>query len=275
MASLLDRLVAGASPALAHALRTSVGADRLGVAFAAGYQAALHVLVPSLPDVVASLAASEAGGAHPRAIATTLVGGRLHGVKTFATQGPSAQVFLVLASEGVDAAGRARLRLAWVERAAAGLSLEATPPTPFCPEIGHALLRLDATPVREVLPGDGWTELVKPFRTVEDIHVHAAAIAYVLGVGARHAWPTSARAELAALLLTFVALAARPPADPAGHVALAGALALSRQVLATHAALWDGVDADERARWQRDQPLFRVAEKARAARTEAAWAVTA
>jgi acyl-CoA dehydrogenase len=227
---------------------------------------------------VASLAASEAGGAHPRAIVTALApapggGFLLRGAKTFATQGPDAEVFLVLANAGTDDAGHVDLRVVRVRRGAPALTITPAPPTPFCPEIGHAQLVFADTPVvaADVLPGDGWIDWVKPFRTVEDVHVHGAVLAYVLGVAARHAWTATAHEELAALLVSFGALAARAPTDPATHLAVAGAIALARRTLDAHAPLWDAAPPDERARWQRDQPLLRVAEKARAARSAAAW----
>src|SRR5262245_6416593 len=47
--------------------------DRLGFAFATGYQAALVALCPELPaDHVSGLCATEEGGNHPRAIQTRL-----------------------------------------------------------------------------------------------------------------------------------------------------------------------------------------------------------
>jgi acyl-CoA dehydrogenase len=261
-------------------VRAGAVADRVAFAFAAGYQAALRALVPSLPEHgVVSLAATEAGGAHPRAIATMLRqdndggGFRLSGVKTFATQADAATIFLVLASEGTGSDGRAQLRVARVARDAPGVTIEPQPPMPFCPEVGHAVLRLTDVPLADtdVLDGDGWREVVKPFRTVEDIHVHGAVLAYVLGTAARYAAPREALEALAALLVTFGALAARDPSDRATHIVLAGAIATARRTLETHASLWDAAPADVRERWLRDQPLLRVAQKARSARTEAAW----
>ena len=40
-----------------------------------------------------------------------------------------------------------------------------------------------------LLPGDGYDVYVKPFRTIEDIHVHAATIAYLVAEGRRRGWP--------------------------------------------------------------------------------------
>jgi acyl-CoA dehydrogenase len=279
---MLDRLLSVREwpVSYARAVQAAAATDRTGFAFAAGYQAALRALVPALPhEGLVSLAASEIGGAHPRAIATTLVdagdgGLRMHGRKSFATQGDQASVFLVLASAGTSADGRARLRVVQVARGAPGLVIEPAPPTPFCPEIGHARLTLRDVPVdaSDLVDGDGWTDLVKPFRTIEDVHVHGAVLAYVLGVSERFAWPHELREPLAALVAAFAALAARDPADAATHIALAGTISLARSTLAAQAAAWARVEADERARWWRDQPLLDVAAQARAARTQAAWA---
>src|SRR5438067_2330425 len=91
-------------------------ADRLGHAFAAGYGAALARLfdhaaaAQSLPPFppprgLVALAATESGGAHPRAIATRLEkeGGALllRGEKTFVTLAGAAEELLVVASRGV------------------------------------------------------------------------------------------------------------------------------------------------------------------------------
>ena len=56
--------------------------DRLGYAFVAGYSAALARMFPGAP-ARSALAVTEAGGNHPRAIATRLADGKLTGEKTF------------------------------------------------------------------------------------------------------------------------------------------------------------------------------------------------
>ena len=69
-------------------------ADRLGWAFASGYQAAgVAAFGPHLPgeDRPTALCATEAGGAHPRAIQTMLKDGRVSGTKGFVTLGPFAE----------------------------------------------------------------------------------------------------------------------------------------------------------------------------------------
>jgi hypothetical protein len=281
--SLAPPLPPAAPATLVRAVGAGAAADRVGHAFAAGYQAALRALVPALPEGgVASLLATEAGGAHPSAIATRLDAGALTGEKTFASQGEEADWLLVLATAGDEPAPaggrpRKRLRLVRVPRGAAGVTVEPLPLTPFCPEVRHARVRLTGVRVRDedVLPGDGWTDHVKPFRTIEDLHVFGAVLAYVWGVGARHRFPAAPREALSALFASLAALAAADPRAAGTHLALAGTIALARRVLADLEPAWADVDEAERARWQRDQGLLRVAEAARAARTAAAWGALA
>jgi alkylation response protein AidB-like acyl-CoA dehydrogenase len=266
-------------------------ADRLGYAFAAGYGAALARLFdhaaatqrlstsrpfpdPPLRGPIA-LAATEQGGAHPRAIATRLdkQGGAqiLTGEKTFVTLASVADELLVVASRGASAEGKNRLRIARVPMRAKGVVMTPRPETPFAPEIPHAIVRFDGVVLedRDVLPGDGYDVWIKPFRTIEDVHVLAATVGYVIGVGRNHGFSRAVLAELAASALALIDAGARDPSSPLTHVVLDGAFATVRRLLGT--IDWETVEAEERARWHRDAPLLLVAEKVRAARTEAAW----
>ncbi len=253
-------------------------ADRLGFAFVAGYEAALFALVPELDRTrPVALCATEAGGGHPRAIRTRIEpaadGFRLFGEKTFVTLGDRASTLLVVATSGVGSEGKARLVVARVEASSAGLTLSTLPPLPFCPEVGHAKIALEDVWVRaeDVLAGDGYDRYLKPFRTVEDVHVHAAVLAHVLGVGARHGWPLALREEIASLLAALAAIAGSDPSAPETHAALAGTLRLARRLLDECEPRWAEVGADAGERWKRDRALLAVAEKVRAARLESAW----
>lgn len=251
--------------------RAAVGgaiADRLGYAFAAGYGAALQRLVPELGGRRACLAATESGGGHPRAMLTKLEKGRLVGTKTFATLAPSADEILVVASIG-ERDGKNELRVVRVPRERPGITIEPRPPWPVAPEIPHAIVTLDtAVDEADVLPGDGYDRYLKPFRTIEDVHVMAATVGYLLGVG-RGSWPREVHEALCASYAAFRALGAADPSHFGTHIALAGAHAELRRTIG--ALDWSTVDATVRERWERDAPLLEVAGKARDARREAAW----
>ena len=279
-----DRRARGATT-IDRALLGGVAADRLGFAFASGYAEALHALVPSTRGRLTALCATEDGGAHPRAIRTALVadgdgGYRLTGRKRWATIASASSELLVIASIGTDDAGRNRLRAVRVATDAPGVRLTATS-APFVPEIPHAEVELDQVRVAatDVLPGDGYDVYLKPFRTIEDLHVHAALLGYLVGVTRRHGLdPSLTERALALAAATRAAAAADTGAPsahlaaPATHLALAGLLALVTDLVAAIETAWAPLAGDEHARWQRDRPLLRVAGNARTARRDHARA---
>jgi acyl-CoA dehydrogenase len=245
-------------------------ADRMAFAFAAGYHAALRHLVPSLPrDHRAALSATEQGGAHPRAIATRLSDGRLSGDKRWTTLGDVARTFLVVASTGLDAAGKNRLVIVRVDRDRTGLSVMPMAETPFAPEVRHVELALrDVLVSREdVLPGDGYEDFLKPFRTIEDLFVHGALLGYVLGIARRHGFEHAFAEEVIAAIVTTRALAAVDPRALETHLALAGVLRGVERLVTAEDDRLAAVDP----RWSRDRALLTVASRARELRREAAW----
>lgn len=265
---------AGAST-IDRALIAGAHADRLGFAFAGAYSEALRALVPSLGDRVAALCATEEHGAHPRAIRTTLVadgagGFRLTGHKRWATGGTAASELIVLASVGHDGA-RNLLRAVRVPVGARGVRLRASA-APFVPEVPHAEVELTDVPVpaADALPGDGYDDYLKPFRTVEDLHVHAALFAYLAGAGRRHRLAEDLVERALALAATARGLADLPPLSPALHLALAGLLDLAAALVEQFDRAFTATAGDEQLRWARDRPLLRIAASARAARRQRA-----
>ena len=148
------------------------------------------------------------------------------------------------------------------------------PPTSFVPEVPHARVRLDGVRVERsaVLEGDAYVKIVKPFRTIEDIHVHAASIAYLVAEARRRGWPQGWIERAVMLLHALARLATLDPLASATHVALSGALGLGEKLVAEADALWSNSGDDPAAaRWARDRKLFGVAAKARVQRLAAAW----
>jgi acyl-CoA dehydrogenase len=264
--------------------RAIVGAasvDRLGFAFAGGYAAALSAMVPSLPrETLASFAATEEGGAHPRAIKTTLThaqggGFVLSGAKKWVTLGPDGGAAVVVArlADARSAEDRPRLRVVRVDAGAPGMTITPLEHTAFVPEIPHASIRFDDVRIASeaVLPGDGYDLYLKPFRTIEDIHVHAALWSWLLAIGVRAMWPKELLARATALLVSTRALAAEPATSPQLHVALGGVIEESKALVLAIEPCWSAVDTHLRARWERDKVLLSVATSARVQRLAKAW----
>ncbi len=254
-------------------------ADRVGWAFASGYQAALRALFPDAPaDRICALCVTEADGNSPKAIKSRLTkdgaGWLLNGAKRWSTLGPDGSLFFVAARDEAASRERAAIRIARVDSIAPGLKIETVPATKFVPEVPHAQLQFENLKVAAgaLLPGDGYADYVKPFRTVEDIHVQAAVLSYLMREGQRLSWPQGWLERLSALLASLGKIADMPAAHAETHIALAGALAIGAELMRETDALWLQAASEPAAlRWQRDKELLQVAGKARDLRTQRAW----
>ena len=72
--------------------------------------------------------------------------------------------------------------------------------------------------------------------------------------------------------LAIIDVGAREVTSPLTHVILAGLFGSVKRLAAATAPEWTKVAEDERARWERDQPLLLVAEGVRAKRSDRAFA---
>jgi acyl-CoA dehydrogenase len=266
--SPVDRAIAGGAVS-----------DRIGYAFASGYQAALVALVPGLPaDGAASFCVTEEGGNRPRNILSRLGPGApgrrvLTGTKRWSTMAPLATTLVVIANAGTRDDGRPVLAGVRVPVTAKGLTVTEMPSPPFVPEVTHAELGFHGVEVAEsdVLPGDAYDEYVKPFRTVEDLHVQAGLLGYVTAVAFRHGFPETVRERLVALVVAARGVARLDPRRAETHLALAGLLAQIATVVADADSSWASVGDSERERWYRDVALVGVAQRARSERRARAF----
>lgn len=263
---------AGRTP-LHAAVHVAAGADRLGHAFAVGYPAALEHLIPGI-DLPCALCVTEAEGNSPRAIATTLEAADGHyllrGTKTFVTFGTLAKALIIAARVGQLPDGRPDLAVVRIPADREGVVLTELPPTPFVPEVVHASLALDGVSVfdEERMPGDGYLGYVKPFRTIEDVHVYGATLGYLLGWARRARVVEDLLPDISASLLALDGLLALDALDPRAHVALHGVHRRVTDLLEGEGftELLATADEGERQRWSRDRALLGIAQKARRAR---------
>lgn len=157
-----------------------------------------------LPDfasgtLTASVAISEPGsGAHPKHLKTMARrngdGFVIDGEKAFVTNGPIADLFIVLAITGNEA-GRNRFSAFLVPKDAPGFEIVATKPLGFLKPSPHCQLRLTSCRVPEAAmlgsEGTAYDRMALRFRDVEDA-VGAGGLIGIAGhllrlVGARHA----------------------------------------------------------------------------------------
>jgi acyl-CoA dehydrogenase len=131
--------------------------------------------------------------------------------------------------------------------------------------VPHARIHLQevAIDTASLLPGDGYSNYVKPFRTLEDTFVTAAALAYLLREARARGWPADLRERLSAALSALAMVAQSHRDAPTTHVALAGALHWAAALYDEAGALWATTPEDPASRrWLRDAPLFAVAASA-------------
>ncbi len=270
----------------ALAVAGGFAADRVGWAFASGYQAALRALLPDLPrDVLAAFCVTEAQGNRPRDIHTTITPQpdgslRIEGAKRWTTLGPASTLLLVVgampaasALHAEGGAGRPALRVARVPAASVGVTLQPMPPTRFVPEVPHAQVLLHNVRVGAdaLLPHDGYDAYVRPFRSIEDVHVTLAVLACLLREGRARGWPAAFNEQLTATIALLLHLAGDDLRAASTHVVLAGALRVAHRLYADATPFWATAGDAAAARWLRDVALFDVAGAARELRAARAW----
>lgn len=256
-----------AGDSIERAILRGAQADRLGLAFIGGYGAAITSLDPTITELGA-LCATETGGGHPRAMQTTLVDGVLNGTKTFVSGGALAKQLLVVAKIG-EREGRPELKVARIRADAVGVQHESGLELDFIPEVPHGVVTFTNARVDAVLEGDGYERYLKPFRTIEDLHVFGAVLGCLVSSG-RNTLPRGALEQLLAQLAAIVTVARHDPLDAATHLALAGIISSSKSLV-------DALDLNAfapefRVRFERDRRLLNIASKVRDQRREKAWA---
>ena len=278
--ALRDPAPIDAHTPFARALLHGAAATSVGKAFQAGYQAALRALVPGETAPLVALCVTEEQGQHPKHIQTSLTlqegGVRVRGAKKWAMAGEGVLLIVANASAGfpsgkVNAAeARPSLKLLRVPTSTSGLTRIEMPPTRFIPDVPHTRLELDLTlPETAILPGDGYADYVKPFRTLEDIHVHASVIAFVLRLAASTPFARALTEPACSILLALEAHAESP--TPALDVALTGTLALAHRFFGEADTMLFQRDDEASRGWQRDKAILLLGAAAREARANKAW----
>lgn len=266
-ARLLARL-GGTPQPFELALLGGLQAATPGLAFLAGYQAALRVLWPAAPWTAGALCVTENRSTRPADMNTRIEGLQISGRKDFVTAAECADWLLVAARE--EGEGQMpRLALGVVRQGAPGVRIEPLPALPLMPDIGHARLHLQQAQ-GERLAGDGWDAYVKPFRSIEDVHVLTAVTAWLYGVGQDSVWPQALQLRLLGLLAGCAEVARQCPSTPASHVLLAGLFAQFAALRGEVDAAMAGGPAEWAALWQRDRNLLEIARTAREKRLEKA-----
>ena len=268
-----------ASHPLAWVVQSAANARDLGQAFACGYFAATEQLLARCGLATpqgqrVSLAVTEPGGGHPRALRSNvqLRDGELvlSGEKVWTTLADLATHLLLIVRDEREASSPSDLPrlvafLCPVDRA--GLTVELLPETPFCPELRHGRLlfeQLSVTP-EERVAFDAFTQLLKPFRSLEDASVATAVLAFLCRLTVQRGVDPAFTARTLLLLQSVVSLA-QAPDGPFVWVALAGLMDELQALLSELAHALRAAHPDDADALQRDLPLLAVTARLRATR---------
>ena len=222
--------------------------DRPWLVYAIALQAALRRLLEDRAATPTSLGsseilcfcASEAGGNHPRAIETVIQqgpggGSTMRGVKRWATLAPVADRLLVIASVGWKDE-RNHLRALLVPADTPGLYVEdmtipgAKGTTLHLP---NGLVQIEDVRVLDemMLPGDGYSDYLKPFRTLEDLFGSASRACAMLGLARRHEAPEAVIERIVGVLGSLQAVSDAPHRPASQLVIGAAEAALDEQLV--------------------------------------------
>ena len=162
----------------------------------------------------------------------------VNGVKSFVTLGSFASSLLVLAHDVDEAApGPAtataseskplkKLRVVRIDSKLPGVHLEDLPSLSFIPEISHARVSFTNVELSEsdLLPNDGYIGYLKPFRTIEDMHVNASVLGHAIQLALDNSWDSRYAERAAAAYMAMHSILPLGSLNPAAHVALQGVL---------------------------------------------------
>lgn len=270
-ASSIDMAVAAGAlaPSLAHA-------------FVAGYRCALERLLPNIvsKEQIVSFCVSESGGTHPRAILTTLrqqgACYLLNGQKTWSTLAPLATTLLVAASIG-QVRNRQQIKIVCLAALAEGVEIIVRPAAAFLPNVPHGIVTFKNTVVQQhaLLVGDGYADFIKPFRSIEDLYITAAALGYIVRWARQARWPAVLVEQLTLLISAAIGLDGLAAQSSMMHLGLAELLDRFQLFLQNARAEIAKAPSQILTEWQRDTAIFSVAAKVRALRRQKAqqrWA---
>lgn len=235
-----------------------------GLAFLAGYQAALRALRPAAPAGIGALCVTEKRSLKPREFSSFYVNGELTGAKDYVLAGEQADWLWVVARESMYS-----LPLKVIEVASQHVRFEPISALKLMPEVGHSRVCFERCQ-GQVLPGDGWDDYAKPFRTLEDIYVLTAMLAWHTRAMAKGSEMGELNLKVLALLSALAHIATLEPKQATTHLLLAGVQAQYRALAADLTAALQG--SESYSLWLRDSAVLNLAQAAREARLQKAKA---
>eukprot|EP00759_Apiculatamorpha_spiralis_P012134 PhF_6_TR19215/c0_g1_i1/m.28248 len=290
----------GPSSSLDASFVTGFQSSCLAFAFASGYQCAMYALYKKngvhnmlLPPQKSDC---DADHAFPAAICVTenvrppspksitcrvSKEGLVSGEKSFITCGSEARSLLILARTHSEVLELKAVHVRPSPGNNNSILMQALPPLSFCAEVSHSKAQFNNSP-GEILPGDGFRSYMRPFRSIEDVHVASAIVGHLIGLSQQHpsAVSHSAIKELATVGAALVGAGNEilnstcdDVTENSVHLVLSGihtAVQLVARKLAQEIAISNTIVGEKLLK---DLPLLHVAEAVRKNRFEKAVTV--
>jgi hypothetical protein len=146
-------------------------------------------------------------------------------------------------------------------------------PLPFVPEIEHGTVILTNVLVvnDRILPGDGYTCYVKPFRIIEEIHVMASLLGYLIRLAFQYSLGQSLIEQQLAMLVVAQSMAESDLESAQTHIIFAGFRHQLNRFISDLQPCLTQLPAKVRENWLRDRSILKIAEQARIKRLANAW----
>ncbi|MFT0213851.1 acyl-CoA dehydrogenase [Pseudomonas sp. F1_0610] len=225
-------------------------------AFFAGYQAALHDLLPDAPDGIGAFCISEERKVQPSELNTRLDQGKVTGFKDFATCATFASWFIVLAR--IEQKEQpVQLEACLIAKEAKNLVVTELPALSFLPDISHGKITLSDTPALR-LPGDGWDDYAKRFRILEDAYVLAALSGWLYSCAIEEKWPHTLITSLTGILACIRQALSIPTNEPSMHLLLESGFMQFEDLAFELVSTMHKVQSPHLADWKRDREILNL-----------------
>jgi acyl-CoA dehydrogenase len=197
----------------------------------------------------------------------------LNGKKKYITCAKEADFFLVAASVGISDDGKNNIRMIKIDSKTPGITIVPMKDIHLVPEISHCELIFTDVKIFEsdLLPGDGYTDYIKPFRTIEDLHISACILGYLFQNACRYDWGTDIKEIILGRIVSVRNLALSNPTAPAVHIVTGDVLKQIKELFKLLEPFWEKVGGEAKQDWDRDKILMTIADKARTRRLQTAW----
>jgi acyl-CoA dehydrogenase len=251
------------------AVFSGFSSSQLSFAFLSGYEAACYFISKKRLSCVC--VTENTKGSPSKSINTRITKidenfSTLKGEKSFVTFGEHCKYLLIFAKddEGV-------VRCVLLNSNQQGIEFESpVKKLNFLNEIPHSKIKLDLKISNEwILKGDGYIHYLKPFRTIEDIHVFGSFLGYFIRVGRLSHWSENLLIKMLKLIILLNNLIQFNLLSPVNHLLL-NEIHEEFKIILEQISTLEFHNKEEKQFFLRDKMIFKVSDSIREQRKQSA-----